>query len=203
MVSSTLPYYGIIDGYSNWYVSTIVLFYILFPVIYAALKRYSIILFIACSVIIAIVLFKGWVGYDITISRIPIFMIGILIYLFKDDKRKMTTLWIVIFLMWNISISYHLSIFLQSAFITPLLMALSSVNTNILVMPDKARNILQYLGSFSYEIFLSNHFVKMTIEHLECNLSYNIFINIGIYAICTLVYGYVFIQTSKLIKKLI
>ncbi len=84
---STLSYYGLGGIYISWYLSLQLLLYLLFPILYKVSKKYAsylLVLSLCCSILLLATIEWHW-RYDCFISRIPIFILGILFYLERES----------------------------------------------------------------------------------------------------------------------
>lgn len=146
----------------DWYVESLFTLYLLFPLffIYSKLRLFGIIiLLLCCSVILYLFKFSWW--YECLISRIPIFVFGIVCARYKFRTRIfliMTIISILCFLP-----TYHfISRFLATSFLVLpilfiLIFILKKINKILL-------NSLSMIGKHTLEIYLTNVLILMTFE---------------------------------------
>ncbi len=100
---STLSYFWTKEGtYPFWYVPCILLFYALYPVLYRLYKKnkFYIVGLIVISVIVEVVLViinsPVITTTERTFSRIPIFLVGILLSDFVKKEKRISTPWVIV-----------------------------------------------------------------------------------------------------------
>ena len=138
---------------NNWYMEYITLIYILFPFIFGLLYHYSKYIIPCSYVIIFASLFVCMFvkNYDLThaISRIPMLISGILVYVCeKKSKYNSLLMTLTVFAMLSIC-NFVRESFL---FIPLVCIALSQVQKPLLY------NTISFLGKYSIEIFLTHIF---------------------------------------------
>ncbi len=101
---STLSYFWTKEGtYPFWYVPCILLFYALYPVLYKLYKKNK--LYIICLIAVSIIaeILLVYINSPIitvterTFSRIPIFLVGILLSNFVKKEKKIALPWVIVF----------------------------------------------------------------------------------------------------------
>ena len=145
----------------NWYVTAILILYILFPILYKLVektKTYSYIFVGLLSIIISANYSIEW-RYDCLISRIPSFIFGIALYHSKDDKKQVRNILLVSLVFWIYAYTHCLSHFLISTLFAPVLLQFVCTwrqyveNRNTFV-----EKVMVWFGRYSYEIYISNAF---------------------------------------------
>lgn len=149
---STLSYWKLGGIYWNWYIPAIVLLYLLFPIIYLFTEKYKYTFYIFTNLIIIIALsfFAIPWQYDCFVARIPIFILGIIIFLYQNDVKKQRQSIFVsfIFLLPCIYISQYYT----TATFCPILLLLFYTTKRFI---DRIPYI-RFIGTHTLEIFLGN-----------------------------------------------
>ena len=149
---STLSYWNFGGIYWNWYIPAIVLLYLLFPIIYFFTEKYKYTFYIFTNLIIIIALsfFAIPWQYDCFVARIPIFILGIIIFLYQNDVKKQRQSIFVsfIFLLPCIYISQYYT----TATFCPILLLLFYTTKKFI---DRIPYI-RFIGTHTLEIFLGN-----------------------------------------------
>lgn len=198
---TTLAYYGIGGGDDNWFVAAILLFYILFPLMYKMVKKlgiWSLLLACAMSFIAIIKIHPDW-RYDCLITRIPIFLQGIILYQYRDNTKQIALALGIMACSWIMAISYDISRFFSAATICPFVVyfvieLLQCDNKKMKIVNP----ILEWCGKYSFAIFTSNSIVAYTmgIYGHDARSNFGIYGIVGLYALSSVVYGYVFAKLS-------
>lgn len=190
----------------NWYVSALIFFYLFFPVFYKSVKKFpttSFLFYFTISLLILKYARIEWY-HDCFISRIPIFVFGILYFLSSKSHHFFRKALIISLFFWNVAIEYCSSPYFLAASICPtLLIAGLPILSNRQIINKKINDYISCIGTYSYELFLSNSLTYLTLK-----LLYNIYhitlpTIILIYIICTFFYGFIFIKISTLINRLL
>ena len=180
--------------FGNWYTSAILLLYIVFPILYFFVRKfrlisYAIVGLISCAIIRHYPDMQ-W-QYNCILSRVPAFLLGIVLYSSNEEKKKGNFLLILVtIVLLNISYSYDISNYLTTSFISLVsIISIASVypvkaelhsdfrkKTMPTTLPiakaiDKVKrkiccnvqNLLCFCGKYSYELFLSNRLTALTI----------------------------------------
>ena len=149
---STLSYWNLGGIYWNWYIPAIVLLYLLFPIIYLFTEKfkYTFYIFTNLIIIIALSIFAIPWQYDCFVARIPIFILGIIIFLYQNDVKKQRQSIFVsfIFLLPCIYISQYYT----TATFCPILLLLFYTTKRFI---DRIPYI-RFIGTHTLEIFLGN-----------------------------------------------
>lgn len=190
----------------EYLIGTFVLLYFYFPVLYKITKRWPVTIYLTSNFItLAVLKYAKLEWYqDCFISRIPIFLFGILYFHINKCQNSLYKALLISLFFWNIAIEYSNSkFFITSSFCPILIFVLSYILGKRMVVTKKINNYISYMGTHSYELFLSNGFTQFTL--IEINNIYNITlpIIILIYISSTIFYGFAFIKIQKLINKCI
>lgn len=176
---SMMTYFGYGGSFFNWYVTAILILYILFPILYKLVektKTYSYIFVGLLSIIISANYSIEW-RYDCLISRIPSFIFGIALYHSKDDKKQVRNILLVSLVFWIYAYTHCLSHFLISALFAPVV-----------------EKVMVWFGRYSYEIYISNAFTCSVVTKIP-NL--NIPILTIVYVVLSILFGFFFIMISR------
>ena len=163
---TTLSYYKIGGSFVDWYLSSIFLFYLLFPLLYAVTKKFKWIVPITVSLLLLIIIsaydIHWW--YGCAIGRLPIFLLGIFCFLDDSyDKRSFKKCCWFFFFVFLIAVflyrkGYYMRGYFLTDMITPVLLLsisllLSRINNCRFTLPSK---ILSLLGNYTLEIYVAN-----------------------------------------------
>lgn len=149
---TSLSYYHVGGIFIDWYLSALLLFYLLFPLIYKKTSIYT----IAVVTILIIVSFRifgqPYWTFDCAISRLPAFMAGI--YAYKASDRT-SILFMTLTAFLPVVAVLESSRFLLSTAMVPILLLLC-----VLIMPViKSIGLLKpmnRIGTYSLEIYIGN-----------------------------------------------
>jgi len=169
---TTINYWIIGDKYPLWFISFILLIYLLFPILYWSNIKYVVInkILILFFIIIEIVLYKInspiYLHYEIALSRIPIFLLGLSISEknFSINTRK------ILLIIWGggISLIFAYMVSLPQMFIRYLLTWFGiAVVLIYIIVREKSylyllANIHKYIGKYSLELYI-NHVLLIQI----------------------------------------
>lgn len=137
----------------DWYVESLFTLYIIFPFffIYSKLKLFGVLLLLSVISIILYIIEMPW-WYDCFISRIPIFLFGIVCARFKLTLNKIITLTIIGIILFLPCFNF-ISKFLAASFLVlPIFLIISSIQG----INKKYFDFICYLGKHSLEIYLAN-----------------------------------------------
>lgn len=159
---TTVSYYGVGSVRSNWYLSALLLLYLLFPFFYRAIKyaglRVVTFLLISSFFLLSVYDFEWY--HSALIGRIYIFSLGVFsFFLFKNVKLK--SLWIFLFASLVVGGQYIIFAryqFLGSAIAAPMLILVLA----LMPMTIVTNKPIKYIGEKSLEIFVANCFVMLT-----------------------------------------
>lgn len=137
----------------DWYVESLFTLYIIFPLffIYSKLKLFGVLLLLSVISIILYVIEMPW-WYDCFISRIPIFLLGIVCARFKLTLNKIIILTIIGIILFLPCFNF-ISKFLAASFLVlPIFLIISSIQG----INKKYLDFISYFGKHSLEIYLAN-----------------------------------------------
>lgn len=189
---------------SNWYVSAIILFYLLFPWLYKVVRKHPLTTLISTNITVLLLLIvfpqMPWY-YDCIVSRLSVFEIGIICY--HNDVCVIKRTFIISAFTWCLSISYDISMFLTTSTFCPMLMLCFYAMHSIITAPHaKINAILQYIGRYSYEIFISNGSVAATLLYLfRIGYMRHLWEIVSSYIILSFIYGYIWIKISEFFNR--
>lgn len=173
---SLLSFY--IDGSKEfWFFSFIIPLYVLFPLLYKLINKYGLKILIPMVIfIISITLFimefsyNTYYNYQIALTRIPIFLIGIYTGKYVYEKKEISNIWMLVFLSLFIECNillfgFNMDINILSWYIycvlgISIVFLISYIYSNIKIkLIDK---LFIKLGTYSLEIYLL--FEKLGVE---------------------------------------
>ena len=203
---TTLSYYGIGGVMSNWFVSAILILYLLFPFFYKLTCKHPYIVFGAINALslLAFALFDIDWRFECLIARVPSFIFGIICYLTLKRKLRMAIPLYISVLTMIIGFSYHGStIFYIASFCPVFLFLLSAFPVTEIFRSDKANTFLSFCGKYSYALFTSNIITAWFLDfindiHPEWIRAYT---KVPIYLVLTLILGFVFIKANDWFNK--
>ena len=137
----------------DWYVESLFTLYIIFPLffIYSKLKLFGVLLLLSVISIILYVIEMPW-WYDCFISRIPIFLLGIVCARFKLTLNTIIILTIIGIILFLPCFNF-ISKFLAASFLVlPIFLIISSIQG----INKKYLDFISYFGKHSLEIYLAN-----------------------------------------------
>lgn len=194
---TTLYYYGIGGTYWNWFIPAIVILYMLFPVFFFLSKKLGLYLFIILnfSIISILALYNIDWRYSCLISRLPIFISGVLTFFFTQKEQRTIILFLINFLFFVICSSYNLSeYYLTTTFCPLLLVVIYLLRNKIPFIP-----FIETLGKYSLEIFLGNS-ISYYVLHIFIRYNNNFFMELLVYFISTYIISSIFIYANRIIS---
>lgn len=193
---TTLYYYGLGGTYWNWFIPSIIILYILFPILFFLSEKFYLYFFITLNT--ALVLFLAlyhidW-RYSCLISRLPIFVSGILAFIYINKERRIIELFLVNFLFFIICCSYNLSeYYLTTTFCPLFLVIIYLLRKKITIIP-----FIETFGKYTLEIFLGNS-ISYYVLHILIRYNNNFFIELLVYYIFTCFISSIFIHINRII----
>lgn len=190
---------------SNWYVSAIILFYLLFPLLVRVVRRYPLGTLLStysvATLLLSVFPKMPWY-YDCIVSRLSVFELGIICYSFHSDVHVMSRSFVVSAFVWCLSITYDVSMFLDtSAFCPILILCLYTLHKTFTETHAKTEKILMFVGMYSYEIFISNGSVAATLLYLfRIGHMRHLWEIVSSYIILSFIYGSIWIMISRIIN---
>lgn len=167
---STLGYYLYGGIYRfDWYLESIFILYLLFPIL-KKLKRYIYIyISLICIVIPLIYPIQWW--YDCLISRVPIFLLGVV---FASLCHSRTTYKFIKVGIIGIILYYPLKYFNISPFFRSSLLVIPIIAITKLWLSNTRNkiihSILEFIGRYSLECYLSNILILRFFKFIDADL---------------------------------
>lgn len=163
---SGLSYFNIGGQFHNWFISSILLMYVILPLLYKIcelLGNYSFYITLV-SAFLCIMLFKPIWYYDCFIARIPVFVFGILY--FQQRGNLLMLKWPLLAHILFIQLAYNThETFLWTAMFMPILIVFLIVLCESL--SERFYSLLSYIGSKSIELFFGNIIARSIIRQLQ------------------------------------
>lgn len=185
---STYSYYRPDTGiFVDWYVSSIILLYLLFPVLYGFISKTKIIgvsVILLLSAIFTLLFDFNW-SYECFIGRIPIFCLGILLFEYKNQitNRSIITITLLLSIMAMVNTALlHNNRFLTTALLSPALIL------SLLIILEKIhfwKNVKE-IGKVSFELYISNCILLIFLKKLEISTSMDVILYLLIYVILSI-----------------
>ena len=204
-IFSTFSFWRGGDGFYNWYVSAICFLYLLFPLFFFLVKKLGVRFYLLVSIFSYAILASFDVEWqlDCLISRIPMFIFGILCYDEIKCNGKVGWMLLISLMFWIVLFTYNVSnFFMVSSVSTVLLFVICNLFNNYVIFNEKVCALLAFLGRHSYEIYISNYFTMTTVKMI-CNNQIDILRVVVSYIVASSLYGYFFIRLSKGINKIV
>lgn len=192
---TTIGYY--MDGGKNrfdWYVNALISLYITFPLFY----YYSKLRYVGLAILTILVFLWGvlyyhtvpyW--YDCLISRLPIFLYGIMFSKCYKSSNIVALVGILLFIPCRVFSSKSLA---TSFLVIPLIIFLLDL---VPQLSSKIRKTIEFCGKYSLEIYLANEMIPRAYAIIKPNLGFKILL----YVVIEIVFAYIFIMISKNIVK--
>ena len=173
-----------------WFIPTIIIFYIISPILYRLLCRWPVITLTAIiiSMFINGLTLRPIIGYDwnspsgvfsYTIERMPVFAMGMFVSVKKDwinDKIPylflflLTAIGILLLHKSGLSIQgYQACIYIALTFGMPALIIINLCFLNIL--PDILKRCIHFLGAYSLELYLVHEFIFWSLKIIFADVS--------------------------------
>lgn len=198
----------------EWYVPSILILYLVFPFLYKSIsKNCWAVLALACTFSMLFLSWKQWVlTWNCFISRIPVFIYGIIVYFHEKNGRSLLVPASIILLTTIMSHSFNTSVFLSAGTITAFALPYLSqiLNSKHLTPPPHTQHstqkriiTLQWIGTHSYPIYLSNALLISIFQNILPPFNNNLLIGIMVYLFSTILLASLFIGIDKLINNII
>ena len=204
----------------SWFVYTILLFYIISPLLYRLLCKHAITTLIVVVSIFFIngLMVRPMVGYDWmsihgilswSLERLPVFIIGMLMAVKEFEARKLVHILKMSFVFFVVAVSLIALVkfdvsFLAQQSLTFFLLALGMPSfISIIIyflrcLPKMMLKPLSFFGSYSFEIYLAHGFIFWTFKIIF--EGYNPWILLSICFLLTCVIAYVVKQSVNRLK---
>lgn len=190
---TTLGYY--LDNGVNrfdWYINALITLYILFPLFYFYSKlKYAGLIIITAAVFVFMHYYPMPFWYDCLISRLPIFLYGIMFSRCYKSSNCIMLLGIFLFFPCRIYSSQFLSTnFLVLPLILISLFILPYLNSTI-------KGVISFCGKYSLEIYLANTVILRVYKTVHLN----IYQKTILYVVIEVLLAYLFICITQSIKQ--
>lgn len=166
---TTLSYYGVGGFPIDWYLSSIALFYLAYPLLYKLvdITKHGGVIALSICVLCLIIMFDFDEYYGCAISRIPIYSLGIWFFQMRESNRlakSFTILSIVFCLIMCIgAVMPQLGFYMHGYFLVDMFCPISMIFIAILVVAvhncasgSRIENAISYLGKHSLEVYVAN-----------------------------------------------
>lgn len=197
---TTLSFYNTSSNSKEWFISSILLLYIIFPIVFKLTNTKSL---IACILVVLFVVtyFKLDWRHDCLIARLPIFMLGVLSYKIHNAIPRKYEGFSMYGLYWTfvaicvVSFMICQSTSFFGAMLCPFILAIIVNSIRTYNMP-----FLKYIGSHSLEFFLANAIVGhyMICEYQNLWIGYKVLL----YFLIQIIFSFIFIGINSVIYKL-
>lgn len=194
---STLYYYGIGGTYWNWFIPAIIILYLAFPFLFFLSKKFGLYFFVILNIAIISILILYHIDwrYSCLISRLPVFVSGILTYFYTKKEKRIIELFLINFLLFTICCSYNFSeYYLTTSFCPLLIITIYLLKKRIPGIP-----FIETLGKYSLEIFLGNS-ISYYVLHVFIRFHNGFFAELLIYYISTCLISYIFICINRFVS---
>lgn len=174
---TSLSYYGIGEVRSNWYLSALIMFYIIFPLLFQIgkkLKGGSVILFILFAIFLQGNIEFEWY-HQTFISRFPIFLLGIYVWICLNSKEGnypdhiICMCMLMLVLAITIALFSRKDIYLLVSLVSPVLMfALAIVRKPFLrtKLGQYINDAICFVGRHSLEFFVGNCWTMLLMNEI-------------------------------------
>lgn len=165
---TSLSYWGVGGCFIDWYLSSLIVLYIAFPVMFKFTNSGGVIaLFVLVVITISVCFHPDW-KYECLIGRIPIFCSGILCFNNKTAfNRVVLPLYCVGFILTLVLYKFHyVHTYLVFYMLAPIVL-IAIVYVLEMVKSSRMRNVIDVLGRRSLEIYTSNLLVLKLASRFE------------------------------------
>lgn len=181
----------------DWYIESLFTLYILFPLLaeYAKLKLWGVLLliFIIC-IILSVVNISWW--YDCFISRIPIFIFGIVCAKY-EISQKVFLIITLLGLLFYFPCSIFFSEFLAASFLVlPIIIIVAHLIQNV---DKRIIELISFMGKRSLELYLANVFVLYVLKSYDLS----VFNRALIYIPLQIIFSFILIVINNRIKRIL
>lgn len=209
---STLSYYKIGGVFVDWYLSSIFLFYLLFPLFYLLTKKLKWLIPTSVSLLLLIILsvydIHWW--YGCAIGRLPIYCLGIFCFLDKSDGKLVfrRCCWFYLLLFLIAVLLYKMGYYMRGYFLTDMITPILLLSVSFLLSKNSKNNdykdrkplkLISVLGDYTLEIYVANVITMRVVNILYS--SYNSVLLIAIYLLFNTVIAFVLVKINAFIKK--
>ena len=166
---STLSYYGLGGIMYEWYLSSLFVFYLFFPLLYKAVNKFdklSLLSIVWCFIMILFSLFNIPWQFETALGRIPIFILGILCFIDKSKYKSCIYIFLIFFLISLVLYFYgKIRTYVLLYCISPVIIYCFSYFVHMIKTKKNACSFLMFMGNKSLEIYVSNCIVMKYMSH--------------------------------------
>lgn len=153
---SGLTFFGFGGKHMLWFIPSLMILYIITPPLYKIVKRFGQYALYVIIVISFIVMFlcpsMDW-HYSCLVSRLPVFVLGILYFVYNGDLKKLFAPLLAFILFHELSINNDLKYLVADFYSPMLLLALCALFS---ITSPRRLSHLSWIGSKSLECFIGN-----------------------------------------------
>lgn len=161
-----LQYFEIGGFFFEWFLSAILILYILFPFIYLITNKFTFVIVSFICICIIHYVNPRW-QFDCLISRMPVFLLGIIIYKKQLQLKTCLLMTLLLSLLSIVFYKYNMR-FLFSASFCPIIMI--TVHYCIkLFSKIKLESLIEYIGVNSINIYIANGFTLYTTKIIQAD----------------------------------
>lgn len=198
-LSTTLSYYGIGAIRSNWYLSALISFYVLFPILFMLVKRFklmAVLSFCFLSFLIVTIVDLQWY-HNAFIGRFYIFALGIYTYFIVKDEKKESAIKqliiaiIILAIIGSVSLLSNMYKFWGASCFCPVLIYILSL------LPCSVLNskFINLCGKYSLEIFIANCWTMLIMNYGNCIV--NPYLQVLVYFVSNTIMAIVLVYINK------
>ena len=169
---TTLNYYCLGGFYIEWYLCAVVVFYLSFPLLFSLCKRCEsvngegILLILVLIFCILLSILCGKWEYVCAIGRIPIFILGILLYINKKPLKKYLFIFCFFFLLtiplFILGLLPRFYVFYMAA---PIIIGLMGLLGEIIIQSEGIKSVLEWIGKHTLELYVTNIVICYVMKH--------------------------------------
>lgn len=203
---TAISYFGVGGSTISWYLTAQIVFYIVFPVLFRLIVRWKYIPFLVSLVLslLAVSIIDMHWRYDCFVSRVPIFMAGILFYQYRDkvsdkDALRLSAVSLglggVILLLGIPSFFY-----LVSTFAIPLMLCCIHLEKRLHQrFLNHAYSVISWCGRKSLEIYVGHSIGRYVIKHFLTTSDYILLY----YVVFTILFTFIVDSLNKGIQRMV
>ena len=204
---SGLSFFGIGGILMEWYLFSLFLLYLAYPFLYYLTKRIGFLSpVIAFAFVLLLYLFNKtsnneWLHlqwyHNAFISRIPIFILGIYLYIRRNKGFQVFDILIIAISTFVFTSIFNANLF----FIISCLSLLLVLLLYAIKKYNPLTNFLDFIGKYTLEIYVGNCFCQLLLcDYFTISNQYFLIL---IYIVINFIFSFMVIQLNKLISKLI
>ena len=156
----------------NWYISSLLILYALFPFLFFLVKRFSRFVVYSAFLLSFVTLYTfpeiTWY-HSCFVSRIGVFLLGILCYMLTTNDKRITSLEVLFMAIAAIVLSsrYCYMPFLATALFAPVFIAICIYVIRFFSQKSLFIKLLSWFGTYSLELFLGNNLIRTISFHYD------------------------------------